>query len=180
MAFNITASLDKLTCTNFVNFGKCQDRFGQLSWSKKDSKSLDIKLNVFKKQDNKEFRLAQKFINWGADFNQFMRLRNQLVIPAEHFAGEENFSPVVIAALSKDMDEQFKLAQKVVEVVDWANKKICVALLRHSVLKPDNSSDQLRCFAGKKEVMQNEIKILEFFQGVTNFQSKQLFKNVPF
>ena len=35
MANNTTASLDKLTFTNFVDFGKCQDRFGRISWSKK-------------------------------------------------------------------------------------------------------------------------------------------------
>ena len=34
MAYNTTASLDKLTCTDYVDFGKCQDRFGRFSWSK--------------------------------------------------------------------------------------------------------------------------------------------------
>ena len=28
MVYNTTASLDKLTCTDYVDFGKCQDRFG--------------------------------------------------------------------------------------------------------------------------------------------------------
>ena len=37
-----------------------------------------------------------------------MRLRNQLVIPAETFAREENFFPVVTPTLSKDKDEQLK------------------------------------------------------------------------
>ena len=37
MAYNTTASLDKLTCTDCIDFGKCQDRFGQFSWSKIDS-----------------------------------------------------------------------------------------------------------------------------------------------
>ena len=31
MAYNTTASLDKLTRTNYVDFGKCQDRFGRFS-----------------------------------------------------------------------------------------------------------------------------------------------------
>ena len=34
MTYNITASLDKLTFTDYVDFGKCQDRFGRFSWSK--------------------------------------------------------------------------------------------------------------------------------------------------
>ena len=29
MAYNTTALLDKLTCTDYVDFGKCQDRFGR-------------------------------------------------------------------------------------------------------------------------------------------------------
>ena len=37
IAHNTTASLDKLTCTDYVDFGKCQGRYGQFSWSKNDS-----------------------------------------------------------------------------------------------------------------------------------------------
>ena len=37
VAYNTTASLDKLICTDYVDFGKCQDRFGKFSWSKSDS-----------------------------------------------------------------------------------------------------------------------------------------------
>ena len=45
MAYNTTVSLDKLTCNNYVDFGNCQDRFGQFSWSKNHSNYLDVKLN---------------------------------------------------------------------------------------------------------------------------------------
>ena len=61
-----------------------------------------------------------------------MPYRNQLSLAAEIFGEEENLSPVVIPTLSKDMDEQLKLAHKVLDVVDRANKKICVTLLRTS------------------------------------------------
>ena len=44
MAYNTTETLDKLPCTDYVDFGKCQDRFGRFLWSKNDSKYLDIKL----------------------------------------------------------------------------------------------------------------------------------------
>ena len=53
--------------------------------------------------------------------------------------------------MSKDMDEQLKLAHKDVEVVDRANRKICVTLLRYDVDKPENSYAQVRQFARKKE-----------------------------
>ena len=139
MAFNITDSLDKITCTDYVDFGKCQDRFEQFFWSKNDPNQLDVSLKRFEKDGNKEFRLVQTLTTGEEDFNQFTRLMNQLVNAAENFAREENLSPVLITTLSKDMDEQHKLADKVVDVVDRANRKICVTLLRYSVDKPENS-----------------------------------------
>ena len=48
------------------------------------------------------------------------------------------------------MDEHFKLAHKVVDVVYRANRKICVTLLRYSVDKPEISYAQVRIFAMKK------------------------------
>ena len=149
-AYNTTASLEKLTCTDYVDFGKCQDRFGQFSWSKNDSNYLDVKFIVFKEDDNKEFQLGQNLTMGEAKFNQFMGLRNQLVNAAEDFARKEILTPVLIPTMSKDTDEQLKLAHKVVDVVDRANKKICVTLLRYNVDKPESSYAQVRLFARKK------------------------------
>ena len=151
MAYNTTASLDKLTCTDYVDFGKCQDRFGRYSWSKNDSNYLDVKLKVFRKDDKKEFRLVQNLTMGEADFNQFMRLRNQLVNAAENFAREESLTPVLIPTMSRDLGEQLKLADKVVDVVDRIIRKICVTLLRYNVDKPESSYAQVRLFARKKE-----------------------------
>ena len=44
--------------------------------------------------------------------------------------------------MSKDMDEQLKLAHKLVASLDRANRKICVTLLRKSMDKPKSSSAQ--------------------------------------
>ena len=151
MAYNTTASLEKLTCTNYVDFGKCQDRFGKLSWSKNDSNYLDKKLKVFRKDHKKEFRLVQKLTIGEADFNQFMRLRNQVVSAAENFAKEEMLTPVLMTTMSEEMDEQLKLAHKVVDLVDRTNRKICVTLLRYNVDKPESSYAQRRLFASKTE-----------------------------
>ena len=86
MAYNTTETLDKLACTNYVDFGKSQDRFGRFSWSKKDSNYLDIKPKVFKREDkNAEFCLGKNFSLGEADFNQFIRQRNQLVVAADNF-----------------------------------------------------------------------------------------------
>ena len=151
MTYNTTASLYKLTCTDYVDFDKCENRFGRFSWSKNDSNYLDIKLKVFRKDDKKEFRLVQNLTMGEADFNQFMRLRNQLVNAAENFAREETLIPVLIPTMSRDMDEHLKLAHKVVDVVDRANRKICVTRLRYNVDKPESSYAQVRLFARKKE-----------------------------
>ena len=53
MAYNTTASLEKLTRTDYVDFGKCQGRFGRFSWSKNDSNYLDVKLKVFRKDQER-------------------------------------------------------------------------------------------------------------------------------
>ena len=134
-----------------MDFGKCQDRLEQFSWSKNNSNYLDVKLNLFRKDDNKEFRLVQNLTMGEANFNQFMRLRNQLVNAAENFARQEDLTPVLILTISKDMDEQLKLSHKLVYVVDRTNRKSCVTLLWYNVDEPERSYAQVRPFARKKE-----------------------------
>ena len=86
-----------------------------------------------------------------ADFKQFMRLRSQLVIAAENVAREESLTPVLISTMSKHLDEQLTPTHKVVDVVDRANRKICLTLLRYNVGKPENYYDRVRIFARKEE-----------------------------
>ena len=152
MAYNTTASLDKLTCTDYVDFGKSSDRFRRLSWTKNDSNYLDMKLKLFKREDkNAEVRLRQNLSMGEADFNEFIRQRNQLVVAADNFLREQNLSPVFQSTLSKDMEEQLKLVHKVIDVVDHPNRRICVTLLRHKVDDPKTSYAQVRLFGRKKE-----------------------------
>ena len=151
-AYNTTEFLDKLACTDYVDFGKCQDRFGRTFWSKIDSNCLDFKLRLFKREDkNAEFHLRQNFSMGEADFNQFIRQRNQLVVASDNFLREQNLSPVLQSTLSKDMEEQLKLVHKVIDVVDYPNRRICVTLLRYKADNPDNSYAQFRLFGRKKE-----------------------------
>ena len=151
MACNTTATLDKLACTDYVDYGKCQDRFGQISWSKNSFDYLDVKLKVFKRDENKQFRLAQNLTMGEADFNQFIRLRNQLVVAVRDFSKEENLPPVQVKLLAKDFEEQLKLTNRVVEVVDRPHRKICVTMLRYNVEKPETSYVQVRLFGRRKD-----------------------------
>ena len=77
---------------------------------------FDVNLNVLKEVDQKEFQLVQNFTMGDADLNQFIRLRNQLVIAAENFDRGENLSPLLIPASSRDLDEQLKVSHKVIYV----------------------------------------------------------------
>ena len=152
MAYNTTASLDKLTCVDYVDFGQSSDRIGRFSWTKNDSNYLDIKLKVFKREDkNADFRLRQNLAMGEADFNQFIGQRNQLVVAADNFLREQNLSPVLQSTLSEDIEEQLKLVHKVIHVVDRPNRRICVTMLRYKVDNPETSYAQVRLFGRKKE-----------------------------
>ena len=83
-----------------------------------------------------------------ADFKQFMRLRNQLVNAAQNFPREENLIPLLVPT---GMDEHLKLAHKVFDVVDRANRKICVILLRYNVDKPESSYAQVQILQGRRK-----------------------------
>ena len=152
MALNNTETLDKLACTDYVDFGKCQDRFGQTSWSKNNSNYLKIKIKMFKREDkNAEFRLRQNLSMGEAVFNQFIWQRNQLVVAADIFPREQNLSPVPQSTLYKDMEVQMQLVHKVIDVVDRSNRRICVTLLRYKADNPETSYAQVRLFGRKKE-----------------------------
>ena len=107
---------------------------------------------MFKREDkNAEIRLRQKLSMGEADFNQFIRQRNQLVVAAYNFLREQNLSPVLQSTLSKDMEEQLKLVHKVIDVVDRPNRRICVTLLRYKLDNPETSYAQVRLFGRKKK-----------------------------
>ena len=86
-----------------------------------------------------------------ADFNQFIRQKNQLAVAADNFLREQNLSTALQSTLSKDMEEQLKLVHKVIDVVDRPNRRICVTLLRYKVDNPETSYAQVRLFGRKKE-----------------------------
>ena len=100
---------------------------------------------MFKKDDNRDFCLVQNITLGEADFNQLMRFKNQLVNAAEDLGRQENFSPVLTySEVSKDIDEQFKLAHKVVDVLNRPYGKTFVTLLRYKVDKRESVYAQVR------------------------------------
>ena len=96
-----------------------QTNLDDFFWTKNDSNYLDIKLKVFKREDkNAEFRLRKNLSKGEADFNQFIRQRNQLVVAADIFLREQNLLPVLQSSLSKDLEEQLKLVHSSVLLVE--------------------------------------------------------------
>ena len=89
MAYNTTASLDRLTCIECAGFGKGQHGFGFLL-NQNNSNYLDKNLKAFKKNDNEDTQLVQNLAMGEADLKQFMRLRNQLIIAAENLVEWKN------------------------------------------------------------------------------------------
>ena len=81
-------------------------------WSKNDIDYLDVKLKVFMKVDKKSFRLVQNLTMGEADFYQFMRLPNQLVVAAD-FSCQKG--KLVASA------EQLELVHKVVNIIYISN-----------------------------------------------------------
>ena len=171
MAWNSAATLKKLACTNYVDLGKCQERFGRSSWSKNDSNYLDIKLKVSKREDkNTEFRPRQNLSTGEADFSQFIRQRNQLAVAADNFLREQTLSSVLQSTLSKDMEEQLKLVHKVIDNVDRPNRRICVTLLRYKADNPETSYPQVRLF-GRKNEEEKFNKLCMSILNLTNFNT---------
>ena len=81
-----------------------------------------------------------------------MRLRNQLVRAAENCNSEVNLSPVLRPKMSRNTNEQFKFAQKVVDVVDPVNRNVCMTLLQYNTDEPGSFfAAHVRFFARSEE-----------------------------
>ena len=94
MAYNTTASLDKLTCTDYVDFGKWHDRFGRFSWSKNDSNYLDVKLKVFKKvQEQKRVPTGPKLYNGRGRFKPVYEIEESAGQCSRKLRLSGNFDP---------------------------------------------------------------------------------------
>ena len=65
-----------------------------------------------------------------AVFNHFMQYRAQVVNTAKNFGRKEKLSPVLMLTISNDVDEQLELAHEMVDVINRANGKNFVTLLR--------------------------------------------------
>ena len=61
MAYNTPASNDKTTCTDYVYFGKWQERRGQFAWSKNDLKNFGCKTQNFQESQKQRYLTSRNF-----------------------------------------------------------------------------------------------------------------------
>ena len=154
MNYNATAAVDKLTCTDFVDFGKYEDRFGRISWSKVENygrEYLQIQLKVFRKDESGEYKKHQQLNMSESDFRQFVQLRNHLAVAVRNFTKEEELTPIVFTTQSKDMDDQLKQVHRVIDVVDRPTRKVTLTMKRYHVENAGSTYVQLRLFTRKTE-----------------------------
>ena len=148
MAHN-TTSLDKLNCSNFMDFDKCQDRFGWVIWPENDSNYLDVKLIVFKKKITK-FRLVQKLTKGEADFNPIMGLRNQVATAAKNLVEKK-----LVSSCDTYNFQRNGWTTQTGSQGNWYSgpnaQKDFVTLLHYSVDKPESSYDQVWLLARKEK-----------------------------
>ena len=112
---------------------------------------LVAKLQAFREDDQRDFRLVQNIRMGESNFNHFLWLRNQLVLAAENFGGDQKFSPIQVKTMSRDTEEQLKVVHELVVVVDSPYRKIFVTLLQINVDKKGSSCAQIRIIAIKNE-----------------------------
>ena len=97
---------------------------------------------------------------------------------------QKNLSPVQLPTMTKDTDGQLKLAPKVVDVVEQANRKICVTPLRCNGEKPESSyaSSIIRTEEGGREFSTNclckyELEELIYLLDIMNSVYDKVFTN---
>ena len=84
--------------------------------------------------------------------------------------------------MSKDLDEQIKLAHKVADAVDRANRMTCLTLRRYNVVKPNTSYAPVRVLAGKfQQIVYVNHKLEEFIYllDVMSFVYSKVITNQP-
>ena len=85
------------------------------------------------------------------------------------------------------MEDQLELVQKVIDVVDRPNRRICMTLLRYKLDNPEPSYAQVRLFGWKKEeekflqIVSVNYKLDEFVYllGVMNSVYDKVIANQP-
>ena len=88
---------------NLVNDKTDLDEFHSL---KNDRKFLNVKLKIFKRDNNRDFHIIQINANQDSVFEHFLQLRIQLGVPVGICGRDRNWSTAQYTANSKEVEEQ--------------------------------------------------------------------------
>ena len=151
MTYNTTETLDKLALTDYVAFGKTQDRFGHFSWSKNDSNYLDIKLKVIKREEKCRISTETKLFN-GRSWFQPVHLKKK---PTSCCSRQLSQRTKFVAISSIYTVQRHGGATEACSQGDWrcrlTKERFYMTLLRYKVDNPQTSYAQVRLFGRKKE-----------------------------
>ena len=138
----------------------------QFSWSKGDFSSLDFIPKKFRRDDNRVFQFLEKHTCEAEVEKSYETMR----IPSCKSRKPKRrgkTSSVRLPIMSKDRDEQLKLAHKMVDAVDISKTKNCVTLLRYNADKPEGSYAHIQLPVRKK----GNRKIIELCRWIMNFMT---------
>ena len=86
-----------------------------------------------------------------SDSNQFMPLRNQLIVVVDNFGGDRKRFPTQTTTVSKEMEDKLTLVQEKNQVVGRRNDANFLILMQNKMNEPESSYAQFRLFARKNE-----------------------------
>ena len=150
LAYGTTASMDKLVCTNCVDFPKCQETLGQILVQKL-LQLFGCKLQKFQKSRQERVLRGTKCHNGRSRLQSISEITNS----AKSWSKKRLRRRAVDSSADWKMSEvlvgQLKLAHKAVDVMDQPIKTFCLNVLRYNMDKPLRSYADVRISARIKE-----------------------------
>ena len=111
---------------------------------------LNVKLEVFKKNDSRNLRLVQNITRM-VRFQPIHMIDQSAVRSGRKLSQRSKAVPLLITTISENLEYQLKLVDKAVYVVERTIKRKCGTQQRYSMGKPENFYPEIGLFATKKE-----------------------------
>ena len=148
MADNTTASMEKLTCTDDVDFGKCEDRFER---PQKRLQLLRIKKSKFSRKITTKILTSTKSYNWILRFQTIFAVEESAGYCSIKFWERLKFFP---QRNTNNVQRHGSTTQTVSQAC-WrcasSNRQLCEFMLRYNVDKLESSNTEVWIHAGKME-----------------------------
>ena len=128
MAYNTTNSLNKLSCTNYVDFGESHNDLDNFL-SLKGMQILECKSESFQEKSQRRLHTGTKSYNGRGRLQPVHAIEESTGHCSRKLWWGEKFVSSADTNIVQNVNEQLKVAHKLLNVVNRANRKICVTLL---------------------------------------------------